>query len=315
MPLVSVVMLSYNHEEFLSEAIESVLGQDFDDFELIIVDDGSTDSSREIIQKYAAEDPRIRVILHEVNCGIAKTANDGIAAAKGKFVAITASDDVWAKDKLTKQLAVTASNENLIVWSEGEVIDGKGQPVGKSFSEWLPASPKKKSGHIWQEILEGNYIFGTTLLFKKTNLGNIRFDENLAYWNNYKFVLDLARKYEFYYIAEPLAQYRVHERNTVAGYGAESKDRLRQAGKEYVSICEEALQRYGDEIRRKTKALMYGKMGATYYAFGDKRKGRHFFLQAVRCNPFETENLLYPPRALKHALGNLLSSRTREDLN
>jgi glycosyltransferase involved in cell wall biosynthesis len=136
MPLVSVVMLSYNHDEFIAESIESVLGQDFDDFELIIVDDASTDSSRQIIQKYAVEDSRIRVILHEANCGIAKTVNDGIEAAKGKFMATTASDDVWMTDKLTKQLAVTASNENLIVWSEGEVIDLNGQPVGKSFSEF-----------------------------------------------------------------------------------------------------------------------------------------------------------------------------------
>ena len=165
--------------EFVSESIESVLGQDFDDLELIIVDDASTDSSRQIIQKYAAEDSRIRVILHEANCGIAKTANEGIAAAKGEFLAFTASDDVWKKDKLTKQLAVTASNKNLIVWSEGEVIDDSGRASGKSFSEWLPKSSKKKSGIIWEELLEGNYIFGTTLLFKKTNLGNIRYDESL----------------------------------------------------------------------------------------------------------------------------------------
>src|SRR5665647_2754849 len=100
MPLVSVVMPSYNHEEFVSESIESVLGQDFDNLELIIVDDASTDSSRQIIQKYAEEDTRIRVILHEANRGIAKTLNDGTEAAKGKFIAIIASDDVWARDKL-----------------------------------------------------------------------------------------------------------------------------------------------------------------------------------------------------------------------
>ena len=308
-------MPSYNHEEFVSESIESVLGQDFDDLELIIVDDASTDSSRQIIQKYAAEDSRIRVILHEANCGIAKTANEGIAAAKGEFLAFTASDDVWKKDKLTKQLAVTASNKNLIVWSEGEVIDDSGRASGKSFSEWLPKSSKKKSGIIWEELLEGNYIFGTTLLFKKTNLGNIRYDESLPYWNDYKFVLELARSYEFYYIAEPLAKYRIHEHNTVGGYGAESKNRLRLAGKDYISICEEALQQYGDEIGRETKALMYGKMGAVYYALGEKRKGLHFFLQAVRCNPFERENLLYPPRVMKDALRNLLRQGTRGDLN
>jgi teichuronic acid biosynthesis glycosyltransferase TuaG len=112
MPVVSVVMPSYNHERFISRSIESVLGQEFDDFELIIVDDASGDASREIIQRYAAEDTRIRMIFHEANCGISQTMNDGIDAAKGKFIADTASDDVWAKDKLTKQLAVATSNED-----------------------------------------------------------------------------------------------------------------------------------------------------------------------------------------------------------
>jgi glycosyltransferase involved in cell wall biosynthesis len=81
MPLVSVVMPLYNHEKFSAECIESVLGQDSDDFELIIVDDVSTDASRQIIQKYEAEDSRIRVILHETNCGISKTMNDDIRLA------------------------------------------------------------------------------------------------------------------------------------------------------------------------------------------------------------------------------------------
>ncbi|MGZ7171982.1 MAG: glycosyltransferase family 2 protein, partial [Halobacteriota archaeon] len=138
MPLVSVGMASYNHEKFISEAIESVLGQDFDDLELIIVDDASTDSSRQIIQKYAAKDSRVSVILHEANCGIAKTANDGIAAAKGKFLAPIASDDVWMKDKLSKQLAVLESDEDLIVWTEAEIIDERSQPVGSTWREFWP---------------------------------------------------------------------------------------------------------------------------------------------------------------------------------
>lgn len=115
MPLVSVVMISYNNEKLTAEAIESVLRQDFDDFELIIVDDASTDASRQIIQKYAAENARVRFILHETNCGISKTLNDGTEIAQGKFLAIIASDDVWMKDKLSKQLAVLESDEDLIV--------------------------------------------------------------------------------------------------------------------------------------------------------------------------------------------------------
>ena len=93
MPLVSVIIPSHNHEKFVSEAIESVLGQDFDDLELIIVDDASTDASKQIIQKYEEEDARVRVILHETNCGISKTMNDGIESARGTFKALRNSRD------------------------------------------------------------------------------------------------------------------------------------------------------------------------------------------------------------------------------
>jgi glycosyltransferase involved in cell wall biosynthesis len=313
MPLVSALMKSYNHERFLSESIESVLTQDFDDLELVIVDDASTDGSRRIIRSYAERDVRIRAIFHERNMGISKTVNDGIDAAQGQFIAQIDSDDVWAEDKLKKQLAVLERDEDLIVWSDGEIIDDSGRSAGKSFTEWFRTSSRKKNGNIWHELLEGNYIFSSSVVYKKQNLGKIRYDESLPYINDYKFNLELARNYEFYYIAEPLAQYRVHERNTICGSGNESKDRLRLAGKEYISICEEMLQQYEDEIRREAKAVMYGKMGEAYYALGEKRRGLHFFLQAVRCYPFETENLSYAPRLLKQVLFNLLSSRPRED--
>jgi len=304
MPLVSVIIPSYNHERYVAESIESVLRQDFDDFELIIVDDASTDTSRQIIQKYAAKDPRIRVILHEANSGISKTMNDGIAAAKGKFIAGTASDDVWAKDKLTKQLAVTASNENLIVWSEGEVIDLEGSPVGKSFSEFHGNVSKKKSGDLFQELVKGNYIFGTTLLYKKTNLGEIRYDENLTYLNDSKFVLDLARKHDFYYIAEPLAKYRLHDSNILIGSSSQVMKRRQIAEKEGASILEEAIRLYEHEIAPETKASMYASLWGYYYYRGEKKKGLGFLLQALRYNP------LYPKLLLQRTLSNLLRSRT-----
>ena len=207
-PLVSVFMKSYNHESFITEAIESVLQQDFEDLELIIVDDASTDASRQIIERYAERDPRIRVIFHERNLGISKVVNDGIDAARGKFVAQIDSDDVWMRQKLRKQLAILESNENVIVWSEGELIGENGHSLGKTFSETYGRLTSNKSGAIFQELLEGPYIFASSLLYKRQDIGDLRYDEGLLYLNDYKFELELARKYKFYFFAEPLAKYR-----------------------------------------------------------------------------------------------------------
>jgi glycosyltransferase involved in cell wall biosynthesis len=322
-PLVSVVMPSYNHEKFIAEAISSVLGQDFSDFELLIVDDASPDASRQIIQKYAAEDFRIRVILHETNRGIAKTMNDGIDIAKGKFVAIIDSDDVWAKDKLTKQLAVAVSNEDFVIWSEGEVIDDKGQPIGLSFSELNKTVYKKKSGHIFEDLLLGNYIFGSTLFCKKHNLAGIRFDERLRYLNDYKFALELAQKWDFYYVAEPLAKYRIHDRSTLgrrlngSAIGSitnpKLEERVRISMMEEVTVREQMLQQYDNTVSTKTKASVYRLCRDKSNFVRDYEKALAFALRAVKYDPLSRSMPASAWAVLKYALLSLIYSRKQRN--
>jgi len=135
LPLVSVVMTSYNHEKFISGAIESVLNQTFKDLELIVVDDNSWDRSRVIIEEFAKKDERIRKIFHQKNCGIAKTANDGLRNSNGKFIAFIASDDLWMKDKLEKQFKILERDEDLIVWCNSAIIDDDSEFTGEKSSE------------------------------------------------------------------------------------------------------------------------------------------------------------------------------------
>src|SRR2546425_4517225 len=101
-PLVSVVMTSYNHEGYLADAIDSILSQTFQDFELIIVDDGSTDHSQRVISQF--HDPRIRAFFQE-NQGPSVAANRAVQLAAGKFVATHASDDKSAPNRLERQVA------------------------------------------------------------------------------------------------------------------------------------------------------------------------------------------------------------------
>ena len=293
MPLVSVVMSSYNHEKFIATAIESVLGQDFDDLELIIVDDASSDSSREIIQKYTAEDARVRTILHEANRGIAKTTNDGFAAAKGKFLAGIASDDVWMRDKLSKQLAVLESNDDLIVWAEGEVIDDGGKAVGSTWNEGVTHSATwKKSVDIFQELLPCSHIFGSTLIFKRANLGGVRLDESFIYCNDWKFLLELAAKYKFYYIQEPLAQYRIHANNTWGASGPKGEAK-RTGDLEEIRVIEYALSQWHYRISAEAKAAALDTLSICYSKLGQNRKALMLLCQAFAYDPFRRLNLKY----------------------
>ena len=165
-------------------------------------------------------------IFHERNMGIAKTINDGLEKARGKFIAFIASDDLWVKDKLEKQLKVLEKDENLIVWSEGEIIGKHGVPAGKLFTQKCEASRKKKNGDLFDELLKGNYIFGSSLIIKRENVEGIRFNENLKYLNDYQYVLEIARRYKYYFIEEPLAKYRIHGGNTIT-LGKGREDRLK----------------------------------------------------------------------------------------
>ena len=307
-PLVSVCMQTWNSERFIHEAINSVLNQDFEGLELIIVDGASTDATKQIIEGYAKQDPRVRAIFHERNLGISRACNDGIEAARGTYIAQIDSDDVWVPDKLTKQLAVLGRNEDLIVWSEGEVIDDAGRSIGKTYSQRLENHLyywTKKSGRLWPDLLQLNVIFHSSVIYKKQNLGNLRYDERIIVLNDYKLWLGLARQYEFYYIAEPLGKYRIHGSNTFASSSPEALRRQQLAHREYVTFAEDAMRLHHDEIMRKMRAVVYNRICITYYQIGEMKESLLSFARAFVCNPLERRNWLFLKLAFKRLLREL----------
>ena len=126
-PTVSVVMPVYNVERYVGEAIASVLAQTYEDFELIIVDDGGQDQSMEICEQF--DDERI-FIVRQKNRGLAGARNTGIAAARGKFIALIDSDDRWLPEKLALHVIHLENNPQLgVSFSPSRFIDGDGQPM------------------------------------------------------------------------------------------------------------------------------------------------------------------------------------------
>ncbi len=254
MVLVSVIMTSYYREKYIAESIESVLNQSFRDLELIIVDDFSEDKSRDIITKYMAIDNRIKVIFHNENKGIAKSTNDGINIANGKYVAIIDSDDVWDKRKLEKQLQVLNNNNNFIVWTNGVLIDQNSKTIGKSFIELINSQNKKKSGNIFLELLQGNLINKSSIIFQKQNLGNITFNENFKRLDDYQFVVDLANKFEFFFINKPLTSIRQHNSQSLTNIHRSTYIL------DYIRLYKYFLKKYNQQIPLKTKLYLYNQI-------------------------------------------------------
>ena len=279
-------MPSYNHEEFISIAIESVLNQTTTDLELIIIDDASKDNSSKIIEDYSMKDSRIKTLFHKENKGIARTLNDGVKKAKGKFIAFVASDDVWIKDKLEKQIRILEKNEDLIVWSEGKIIDANGNSSGELFTHMHAASDKKKSGNIFEELILSNIIFGSSLIFKRESAQDLSFNEAMKYLNDHQYYVDLAKKYEYFFISEPLVMYRIHGENTIL------RDKIGWQTDQII-LNNYFLKRYNDEISDNVKSKIFLNSGIVFSSIGEKSKAMQYVYNAVRFNPFNLGNLYY----------------------
>lgn len=297
MVLVSVAMLSYNHEKYLGQAIESVLNQTVNDLELIIVDDGSKDNSRHIIKEYAAKDPRVKPIFHERNFGIPRGANDCIKNASGKYFAFIGSDDLWYPSKTEKQLKVIEKNPEKIIWSEGHIIDSDGELTGRTTTELL-YSPIKKSGYIFQELLREDFIFGQSIMMKTEIAQKYSFNENLRYVNDHQFFVEVAKEHDYFFMPESLAKYRIHDQNIT------SKNH-KLWFKERIMLRNYLIQKYGGEISTQSLADMYYKIGYAYAGLGENELARYFYTKAILVDPIRSHTPLYVILALTNGKGFL----------
>lgn len=278
MPLISVVMASYNYARFIPETIESVLNQTLGDLELVIVDDGSIDNSPEIIRSYQDRDDRVRAVFRSENRGIAKTFNEGIDEAVGKFVAIIGSDDLWVEDKLEKQIEVLDVDDNLVVHSGAVTIDAEGNPI-PPITEKKTGRQRRKSGNIFRELLEGNFVCGSSIVFKKSGMNGIRLDERFRYVNDYKFTLDLAKEHEFYFIPEALVKYRVHGGNVTL------RDKAGWLS-DFASFGRELLRDHEGEFSSRAKARFLHKIALDAHHRRDAAEARRYIIKAIRTRPF-----------------------------
>lgn len=197
--LVSVVIPTYNRKATLERAILSVLSQTYTDWELIIVDDGSTDGTEELVEKYISE--RIHYIKSEVNQGVSKTRNIGIRHAKGEYVAFLDSDDEWVAEKLEKQLKTMQEKGTKVVYCRFS------RQYGEEGTEIMPHMERteKLEGDIFYELLLGNYIGTPTMLIARDILEEVGgFNEELRNLEDYELILRIAKDFYIAFTEEIL---------------------------------------------------------------------------------------------------------------
>lgn len=209
MPRVSVILNSYNQGEYLGETIESVLAQTFGDFELIIIDNGSTDGSQELARRHAAKDARIRLSLHPQNISLSARQNEGVRAARGELISFLYSDDLYLPHKLEHQVA-------LLDRLGPDVAVVYAPPIGLNIltgRRWQHPC-LGKSGLILRDILLPN-VGGIDMLSPLTRAEALRrypFYEDL-FAEGESVYHRLAMRYRFHFDDEPVVVLREHDRN------------------------------------------------------------------------------------------------------
>ena len=219
---ISVIIPAYNHEQYITEAINSVLNQSCQDFEIIIVNDGSTDSTEQKI--LAIHDPRIQYVNQE-NSGAHSAINRGISLARGEYISILNSDDVYGTKRLEACLDFLENNAGYsVVMSTVEGIDGYGTPVKKrvtpEIEAWLDwytgALPLFKGDTFYPNAFAKNIMITTSNLFLRRRCfqecGGFK---GLRYAHDWDMLLRLSKRYRVHLIEEDLLQYRMHRENTV----------------------------------------------------------------------------------------------------
>jgi glycosyltransferase involved in cell wall biosynthesis len=238
--LVSVVIPAYNHEQFIGPAIDSVLGQSWQELELIVIDDGSTDRTGEVVQSY--DDPRLSYYYQE-NQDAFNTINRGMGMAKGEYIAILNSDDIYTTDRLEKLVAGQQKSGAACLFTDVIPISDQGEEFTDPAFGWNVWHQKNRQWYfdcqdLYTAFLKGNFMVTTSNLFM-TGEAVRRVGEfcSLRYLHDYDFIfrMMLAHPDQVQYLAdEKLLYYRIHDGNTLGEAAISGRQQDMEVIKKYM---------------------------------------------------------------------------------
>ncbi len=268
---VSVVISTYNRARMLKRAIQSVLNQTFQDFELIVVDNASTDHTKEVVQSFSEE--RLHYLCHEQNRGGSAARNTGIKYAQGPYIAFLDDDDEWFPQKLEKQLKkMEAAQSAGLIYVGSEVFNEKKQKIEQVY---LP----QYRGQVYERVLLSTIFSSVSNVlvrrecFQKVGL----FDEELSSCQDWEMWLRIAREYEFDFVPEVLLRINVHEDHISTNYQSLIPGRTRMVQKHY------------DEFKVFPKILVIHlkRLGKLHCINGTYKEAWPWFKQAINVRFFE----------------------------
>jgi len=286
MPQVSVIIPTYNGAKFVREAVDSVLRQTYRDYEIIVVDDGSTDGTQQLLAPLA-KSKKIRYLYRD-NGGPACARNAGIGAARGGYLAFLDADDVWLPEKLGLQMGLLMRRrEYLVVHSDIEVCDADGRVLnGRLYDNPV------REGWLFEEImLLRSWIFLSSLLIERSVIARVGlFNEALPTAEDTNLFLRIARFYRAGYVGRVLVRRRSHGENMTEKGGLKIG-----TFRNLDDIAERfpELRPAHSALMRKAYSLRYALLGYTAFRAGRHLAARPYFRKALAYWPSNLKALAY----------------------
>ncbi|MEL7669954.1 glycosyltransferase family 2 protein [Methanobacterium sp.] len=274
-PLVSVIIPTYNRAYLIKRSIKSVLNQTYQNFEIIIVDDGSIDNTKEIIESF--NENRIKYIKHKQNKGAAAARNTGIKCSKADFIAFQDSDDEWLPEKLEKEIGAFGNSTVNV----GVVYSGLWY-IKNNEKRYVPhLQITKKEGNVHNELLAGNFVSGLTVIrktcFEKVGL----FNESLQSLEDWELYIRISKHFCFKFIDEPLSlAYCSSDSASINYYNLTKSSEL---------ILEEHFEDF--DKNNETLAVNYATIGLYAFLGREEKKSRKYLRKAIIANPFKLRYL------------------------
>lgn len=226
-PKVSVAMITYNHEAFIAQAIESVLMQETDfPVELVIGEDCSTDGTRRIVKAYAEKYPNvIHVLIPERNLGMQRNFRAVLALCRGQYIACLEGDDAWLPKKIQRQVDILEKQPKTValVYSDALQMDENGVLLPQTFIQTREHISDPPGGNVFRDLWKGNFMLVQASLFRKEVFDSSEQMDDLYDWD---LLLRISKAYKVVYSPVPSVKYRIHA-NSIMRQGASQMDKLR----------------------------------------------------------------------------------------
>ncbi len=276
-PLVSVIIPTHNRATIVPQAINSVLQQSFTDYELIVVDDASTDDTADRLQAGYGE--KIKYIKKLSNAGPSAARNTGIQVARGIYIAFLDDDDEWLPEKLQLQLPIMKQNPDVgVVYCGCFLVDEGGAIAGQIKPE--------KRGYIFNDLLHKNYLITSAALIRKEILEKVGgFDESLAACEDWDLWIRISQQCLIEYVDELLLRYKVHKQNI--------HHDMQKMEKNTFMVLDKRLSDIDITARNKIYCEQSTFWAWEYYRAGNKSDFSRLLVQALRYCPLENNIFNY----------------------